>query len=76
MATDLVTGEQVVLRDVSLAMAMRASMSIPGAFAPTLVGERLLGDGGLKRNLPVEVAREMNADVVIAVNVGTPLLAA
>lgn len=74
VATDLETGRQVVLADVPLSVAMRASMSIPGAFAPTQVDGRLLADGGLVRNLPVEVAREMGADVVIAVNVGTPLL--
>ncbi len=74
VATDLVSGELVVLRDVPLSVAMRASMSIPGAFAPAHVGERLLADGGLARNLPVETARDMGADVIIAVNVGTPLL--
>ena len=74
VATDLVTGEQVVLSDTALTVAMRASMSIPGAFAPAQVEGRLLGDGGLVRNLPVEVALEMGADVIIAVNVGTPLL--
>jgi NTE family protein len=74
VATDLETGKQVVLDDVPLTVAMRASMSIPGAFAPAQVRGRLLGDGGLVRNLPVEVAREMGADVIIAVNVGTPLL--
>ncbi|HUP30337.1 MAG TPA: patatin-like phospholipase family protein, partial [Usitatibacter sp.] len=74
LATDLESGEPVVLRDVPLSVAMRASMSIPGAFAPTLVEGRLLGDGGITRNLPVEVARDMGADVIVAVNVGTPLL--
>ena len=74
VATDLETGEQVVLSDVPLTVAMRASMSVPGAFAPTQVQGRLLGDGGLVRNLPIEVARQMGADVIIAVNVGTPLL--
>jgi NTE family protein len=74
VATDLVTGQMVVLRDVPLSVAMRASMSIPGAFAPTRVDDRLLADGGLTRNLPVEVAQDMGAEVVIAVNVGTPLL--
>ena len=74
VATDLVTGELIVLRDVPLSMAMRASMSIPGAFAPTDIDGWLLGDGGLTRNLPVEVARELGPDVIIAVNVGTPLL--
>jgi NTE family protein len=54
VATDLETGRQVVLDDVPLSVAMRASMSIPGAFAPAQVRGRLLGDGGLVRNLPVE----------------------
>lgn len=74
VATDLVTAEQVVLSEVTLPVAMRASMAIPGAFAPSQVDGRLLGDGGLVRNLPVEVARDMGADVIIAVNVGTPLM--
>jgi NTE family protein len=74
VATDLSTGEQVVLSHAPLPLAMRASMSIPGAFSPTELAGRLLGDGGLTRNLPVEVARALGADVVIAVNVGTPLL--
>lgn len=74
VATDLVTGELVILHDVTLPVAMRASMSIPGAFAPTDVDGRLLGDGGLTRNMPIEVALDMGAGVIIAVNVGTPLL--
>ena len=74
VATDLETGRPVVLADVALSVAMRASMSIPGAFAPAEVAGRLLGDGGLVRNLPVEAARDLGADVIIAVNVGTPLL--
>jgi NTE family protein len=74
VATDLATGQLVVLEDVTLPIAMRASMSVPGAFAPTEVGGKLLGDGGLVRNLPVDTARAMGADIVIAVNVGTPLL--
>jgi NTE family protein len=73
VATDLATGEQVLV-DAPLVIAMRASMSIPGVFSPTQVAGRLLGDGGLTRNLPVEVARELGAEVIIAVNVGTPLL--
>ena len=52
---------------------MRASMSVPGAFSPAKRGDDLLVDGGLVDNLPVELAREMGADIVIAVNVGTPL---
>lgn len=75
IATDLVTGERVVLqKDVSLGMAMRASMSLPGVFAPVQIHGRMLVDGGLLDNLPVSLAREMGADLIIAVNVGTPLL--
>jgi NTE family protein len=73
MATDLETGAAVELRNAPLSQAMRASMSIPGAFAPVSQEGRLLVDGGLVANLPVQVARQMGADIVIAVNVGTPL---
>ena len=75
VATNLVTGERRVLqKGVNLGLAMRASMSVPGAFAPVTVENDLLVDGGLVDNLPVKLAREMGADVIIAVNVGTPLL--
>lgn len=73
LATDMETGEAVVLGDGDLAGALRASMSVPGAFAPLEMNGRILGDGGLVDNLPVSVARNMGADVVIAVNIGTPL---
>ena len=53
---------------------MRASMSVPGAIAPVQIDGKMLVDGGLTRNLPVDVARAMGADVIIAVNLGTPLL--
>ncbi|MGZ8273670.1 MAG: patatin-like phospholipase family protein [Burkholderiaceae bacterium] len=74
IATDLGTGEMVELKDGSLITAMRASMSVPGGMAPVRVGERQLVDGGLVRNLPIDVARAMGADIVIAVNLGTPLM--
>lgn len=74
VATDLYTGEFVVLERTSLFHAMRASMSIPGAFAPLRLGDALLVDGVLARNLPIDVARKMGADIIIAVNVGTPLM--
>ncbi len=74
VATDLVTGRAVVFGDGDLASVMRASMSVPGVIAPTEIGDMLLVDGGLTNNLPVDIAREMRADVVIAVNLGTPLL--
>jgi NTE family protein len=73
VATDLVTGKPVVISDGDLAGAMRASMSVPGVIEPVHVGERLLVDGGLTNNLPVDVVRAMGADIVIAVNLGTPL---
>jgi NTE family protein len=72
VAADLVTGELVALRHASLFTAMRASMAVPGAFAPIRVDGRLLVDGGIVRNLPVDVARALGADIVIAVNVGAP----
>lgn len=76
VATDLVSGKPVVLKEGELAAAMRASMSVPGAIEPVRIADRLLVDGGLTDNLPVGVARAMGADVVIAVNLGTPLLRA
>jgi NTE family protein len=69
VATDLRSGKMVVFRSGDLAVALRASMSVPGAFAPVEVGDWLLVDGGITRNLPVDVARESCADVIIAVDV-------
>ncbi len=77
IATDIGTGERVVYRDGSLTLAMRASMSVPGLMAPLEYRGRKLVDGGLVDNLPVQEVRERcGAEVVIAVNVGSPLLAA
>ncbi|NNL94452.1 MAG: BamA/TamA family outer membrane protein [Xanthomonadales bacterium] len=76
VATDLATGKMVELRQGSLAQAIRASMSVPGAFDPVRWGPHLLVDGGIVRNLPVDVVRNMGADIVIAVNVEYPLLTA
>ncbi|MEG1832886.1 MAG: patatin-like phospholipase family protein [Burkholderiaceae bacterium] len=74
MATNLESGKLIVMqKDATLEQAMRASMSVPGAFPPFDFRGSLLVDGGLVRNLPVDIARKMGADVVIAVNVGTPL---
>ena len=73
VATDMTTGAPVLLGEGDLAAALRASMSVPGVFSPLEWNGRLLGDGGLVNNLPVDVARQMGADVVIAVNIGTPL---
>ena len=72
VATDMLKGEMVVLSQGDLARSMRASMSVPGVFAPVKLDGRLLGDGGLTRNLPVDVVRQTCADVVIAVSVPNP----
>ena len=69
VATDLKTGQMVVFRSGELPVVMRASMSVPGAFAPVELGDKLLVDGGITDNLPVDVARQTCADVVIAVAV-------
>ncbi|MBV6422684.1 MAG: hypothetical protein NAOJABEB_00467 [Steroidobacteraceae bacterium] len=74
IATDLESGERVVLGAGDLVTAMRASMSVPGVFVPVERDGRLLVDGGLADNLPVDVAREMGVDVLIVVDVGFPLL--
>jgi NTE family protein len=76
VAADIVTGDMVVLAEGQLSMALRSSMSVPGAFDPVPYGDALLVDGGIVRNLPVDVVRAMGADIVIAVNVEYPLLAA
>ncbi len=74
VATDIETGEAVVLDRGNLAQAMRASMSVPGAMAPVEIGGRLLVDGGIANNLPIDEARKMCAEIVIAVNISTPPL--
>jgi NTE family protein len=77
IATDIGNGERVVMREGSLTTAMRASMSVPGLLAPITREGRKLVDGGLVDNVPIGEARERcNADIVIAVNVGSPLLPA
>ncbi|AJX34389.1 NTE family protein rssA [Burkholderia oklahomensis] len=73
IATDLQTGQKVVLDHGSLPLAIRASMALPGLFSPTEIDGRALVDGGLVSNLPVDAARRMGADVVIAVDIGSPL---
>lgn len=70
VATDIANGEAVVLADGDLVEAIRASISIPGVFTPVERGGRLLVDGGLVDNVPVDVARAMGADIIIAVDVG------
>jgi NTE family protein len=74
MATDLEQGDLVVQSQGSLVTAVRASMAVPSVFSPVVVEGKLLVDGGLSRNLPVDIVRDMCADVVIAVDIGSPLL--
>ena len=73
VATDMLNGDRVVLRDGSLATAVRASMAIPGVFTPVEIDGRVLADGGIVENIPVEVVREMGSEVVIAVDLSVPL---
>ena len=68
VAVDLRSFSEVVMCKGSLAKAMRASMAIPGAFKPVEMDNKLLVDGGLMNNLPVDVVREMGADIVIAID--------
>jgi NTE family protein len=74
VATDLETGDAVLLDKGDLAIAMRASISAPGVFAPVESHGRLLVDGGLAENLPINVARAMQADILIVSDVSFPLL--
>ncbi len=73
VTTDITTGDMVVLDHGDLAQSILASMAIPGVFAPVSIDGHLLVDGGVVRNLPVDVVRDMGADIVIAVDVGAPL---
>lgn len=70
VATDLESGKPYVIDHGNLGMAMRASMAVPGAFTPVEMEGHILVDGGVVDNLPVDVARAMGADVIIAVDVG------
>jgi NTE family protein len=73
VAADIATGEEHVMEQGDLAVAIRASMSAPGVFAPVEIDGRILVDGGLVGNVPVDVARDLDVDVIIAVDVEFPL---
>ena len=72
VATDIITNEEVDFHSGKLPQAMRASMAIPAAFSPVRIGNKVLVDGGLKNNYPVDIAREMGAEIVIGVTVQGP----
>lgn len=71
VATDVITGKAVPLRSGDLTLAMRASMSLPGIFSPVKFNRQLLVDGGVSNNLPIDIAQQWGADIVIAVDVGS-----
>jgi NTE family protein len=71
VATDLVSGKPHVFRDGSLSLAMRSTMSLPGIFTPVRSGKRLYADGFLLDNLPIDVGKEMGADIVLGVHLET-----
>ena len=73
IASDIERGEAWVMKKGDLAKSIRASMSVPAVFAPVQIGDRLLVDGGIVGNLPVDVMQEMGVDVIIAVDVEFPL---
>jgi NTE family protein len=74
VATNLENGEMAVFDHGPLPVAMRASMSVPGLFAPMEWQDHIYVDGGLVRNLPIDVARRMGVDVIVAVNLGSGYL--
>jgi NTE family protein len=69
---DMISGERVVIREGRIARAIQASCSVPGIVTPVTIDGRLLGDGGVVDNLPVDVARDLGADFVIGVDVFEP----
>ncbi|MCP5381542.1 MAG: patatin-like phospholipase family protein [Kordiimonadaceae bacterium] len=74
VATNLENGEEVILKNGNLASAIVASMTVPALFPPVELNGTLLVDGGIANNIPINVARDMGADIIIVVDVTTPLL--
>ena len=71
VATDLVSGKPHVFRSGPLALALRSTMSLPGIFTPVRSGDHVYADGGLLNNIPIDVAKEMGADIVIGIHLET-----
>ncbi len=76
VAAEIATGKRVVLKDGNFARALQASMSVPGAFSPVPIDGRDLVDGMIVANVPVDVVQDMGADILIVVDIGSPLLKA
>ena len=72
VATDIIDNSEVDFHSGRLPQAMRSSMSIPGAFSPVRIGEKVLVDGGLKNNYPADIAKRMGVDIIIGVTVQGP----
>lgn len=76
IATNIETGERITLAGGDMARVLHASMAIPGVYAPVEIDGRLLVDGGLSSNLPIKAVRDMGAELIIAIDISTPLLSA
>jgi NTE family protein len=74
VATDLASGREIWLREGAVADAVRASIALPGLFAPQIIDDRHLVDGGLVNPVPVSLCRALGADIVIAVDLGTDVV--
>jgi NTE family protein len=73
VGTNMVNGDSIALKSGSLSRALRATMSIPGVFSPVEIDGKILADGGLVNNIPTDVVKAMGADILIVVNIETPL---
>lgn len=74
VAVNILDGEEYVMHSGILPLSVRASMAIPGVFAPVPIGDKLLVDGGMRNNYPADVAKEMGADIIIGVEVQSKLI--
>ncbi len=74
IAANLATAKAVVIKQGSITKAMRASTAVPGVVEPVIIDGQLLVDGGIANNMPIDVVKAMGADIVIAVDIGSPLL--
>lgn len=73
VSTDLISGERIVIKEGDLAEAINASSAVPLLFSPVESNGRLLIDGGVRSNIPVDIARNLKMDIVIAVDITSPL---
>jgi NTE family protein len=73
VAADMIQGRPVIIGSGTLSTALRATIAIPGVFTPIEREGKILADGGLVNNIPTDVAKQMGADIIIAVDIGTPL---